>query len=159
MKLLTFFFVVGCLTAAPPQCKTKTLDGTEFRICTRYPTKTNVEELVVEQAKNPSKEWNGPNWPLDIFDSHATVAQILVFDTGISFTASYMDSEKADFTVTYEREHCGKLTHVRRDVQIIIENGTPTASILIECLDQPSEVPTVEVKEKGGKKEATHIYK
>jgi hypothetical protein len=84
---------------------------------------------------------------------------MLVFDTHISFVGSYRDSEKADFTVTYEQPHCGLLTHVRRDVPIIIENGVPSAHIDIECLDQPSGVPTVEVKEKGGKKEVTHIYK
>jgi hypothetical protein len=59
-----------------------------------------------------------------------------------------MDSEKADFTVTYEKPHCGLLTHVRRDVPIIIDDGRPTATIEIACLDQPYGVPTVEVRER-----------
>jgi hypothetical protein len=157
MRLFAFLFVVGYLSAAPPDCKTVTKDGTTFRICTRR--STNFLELSEEDLKAPSKEWNGSAWPVTIIDSYFTTSRLVVFSTGISIVASYRDSEKADFTVTYERPHCGLLTHVRRDVPIIIEDGTPSANIDISCLDQPYGLPTVEVKEKGGKKEATHIYK
>ena len=117
------------------------------------------EALAKEQMRDPSREWNGCAWPVLIINSHATVVGLLAYHTRITVVPSYRDSEKLDVTVTFEKPHCGSGTHARKDVPIIIRNDIPSASVDIECLDEPYGVPKVEAKEKGGKKEASHSYK
>ncbi len=64
-----------------------------------------------------------------------------------------------DVTVTFDKPFCRSRTHVRKDVPIIIHDDISSASIDVECLDEPYGVPTVDATEKGGKKEASHKYR
>lgn len=114
------------LSAAPPRCKTVQQDGTTFELCEREDS--TCETLAKEQVKNPSKEWHGCVLSVRIFNSHFTDSVLgVVFYTGISVTPSYVDSERMDVTVTFDKPHCGLLTHVRKDVPIIIHDDIPLA--------------------------------
>jgi hypothetical protein len=162
MRKTMFLFAYGCLlatdlSAAPPRCKTVLQDGTRFEVCER--SDSMCESLAKEQVKAPSKEWNGCAWPAQIYNSHLATSGTLVFFTHITIVPCYLDSERLDVTITFDKPHCGSRTHVRKDAPIIIHDGVPSASIDIVCSEEPPGVPTVEAKEMGGKKEASHSYK
>jgi hypothetical protein len=156
MSLFTFL-LTNTLKAAPPRCETVEQDGQKLEICKRQDAM--CETLAKEELKNPSKEWNGCNWTAHIANGTFKTSGLLVFSTVVTLASSYMDSERMDVTVTFDKEHCGSRTHVRKDVPIIIRNNLPMASIQIACLDEPYGVPTVESFEKGGKKQAFHSYR
>ena len=162
MKRTLFVLVLGCLIAAglraaPPRCKTVEQNGTTFEVCERHDVM--CEALAKEHLRDPSKEWNGCAWPAWIYNSHVTTSGLLVFYTSINIVPSYVDSERLDVTVTFDRPYCGARVHVQKDVPIIIRDDRPSASIHFACAEQPYGVPTVEATERGGKKQAFHSYK
>jgi len=149
--------LTGTLNAAPPHCKTVERDGDVYEICERMDTA--CEALAKEQTKDPSKEWNGCFWPATIIKSNFVAAGLAGSWIHVTVVSSFLDSEKQDVSVIFEKPFCGLRTHKREDVPIVIRDGIPSASIDITCPDEPYGVPAVDTTEKGGKKEASHKYR
>jgi hypothetical protein len=150
--------LAGVLQAAPPQCKTTEKDGNTYDICTR--ANVACEALAKEQVKDPSNKWNGCLWPVTIIKSHFTLGGNMVFSIYVSIVASYIDSERVDMTVTFERTDHTFFKYERKDVPIIIRDDIPNANAdFWFTADGTVGVPTVEVTEKGGAREASHSYK
>ena len=152
------FLLAGCAAAAPPTCKTVEHDGTTFNQCQR--TDAHCDSLAAEQVNDPSRNWNGCRLPALITKYYVAMPAIgMTFITHVFIVPSYRDSERVDMTVTIEQPDHTFRTYERKDVPVIIEKGISNAIVDILTTAEPVGVPTVEAKEKGGKKEAMHDYR
>jgi hypothetical protein len=157
LALILACLFMSYLKAAPPECTTKEKDGSTFEVCHRVDGA--CESLAKEQLKDPSDKWNGCAWGATFIKGHFTAAGLMVFSTSISLVPSYRDSERMDVKVTFEQADHTRREYERKDVPIIIRNNIPSASFEIVNQEDPLGVPTAEMTEKGGKKEARHEYR
>jgi hypothetical protein len=164
MKKILLLSFAGCLlasglTADPPRCKTKVVDGQTFETCERRDMEGCLA-LAAEEVKDPSPKWNGCFWPAFITTSHVSLlTTVLATMVDVTVVPSYRDSERMDVKVIFDKPFCGSREHARKDVPIIVRNDTPSASVQILCQDEPYGVPIVDATEKGGKKAASHSYR
>lgn len=164
--------LAGGLNAGVPECKTvESKDGTTAESCTRPPDFDECMALVKEAWKDKKPEdppphyWNGCSW-------HAVINTVrgggrignglvvpLMWLTSVSLVPSYRNSERMDITVVFEQPDHTYKKHVRKDVPITIEDKMPNATVQFTFPYPPVSVPTVEAREKGGAKEASHSYR
>jgi hypothetical protein len=89
----------------------------------------------------------------------SVVSGVVFFYVSVSVIASFTDSERADVTVSIEQSDHTRRKEVRKDVPIIIRDSMPTATVQTFATAPPVGVPTVDVTERGGKKEVVHSYR
>jgi hypothetical protein len=145
------------LSAARPTCKTEKQKGQLVEVCER--ADVMCESLTAEQQKSPSDKWTGCSSPAILIKGDVTLAGLLIFSTQVSVVPSYRDSKRVDMTVTFENPDHTFQKYERKDVPVIVQDGTPSASAEFITQMKPVGVPTVEATEKGGAKGASHSYK
>ena len=157
------------MLAAPPSCETthkgEGADEITFETCQRDDFCDDA--TIKEQVQNPSTLWMGCMWPALITTSSnmlhigPDLPGILMVRTDLTLVARFRDSERMDVTVTFELPDHTFRKDTYRDVLITIRHNIPQATILIatQASSRTIGVPTIEATERGGKKNALHIYR
>jgi hypothetical protein len=162
MRLLLLSIVwVATASAARPKCNRVEKGDSTVIACERPADMVQCQRFI-QRAPNIAEDpnWNDCIWPAMLYKSYVNTSGQPTVMLTVSVVPSFRDSGLVDLVLTVTR-HGQAFQLIRKDVEVKIDaNNIPsaTADFALGLVDELDTVPTVDMTEKGGKRQMSHSY-